>query len=73
MAASTPETVQSLQSRAISKYKEQFGGTATVAGIAPGRVNIIGEHTDYNDGFVFPMVRHLYTNATKSIFTFIPL
>jgi len=28
---------------------------------APGRVNIIGEHTDYNDGFVFPMAIERYT------------
>ena len=34
-----------------------FGASAapSVVGSAPGRVNLIGEHTDYNDGFVFPM------------------
>ena len=32
-----------------------FGRDATFVARAPGRVNLIGEHTDYNDGFVLPM------------------
>ena len=36
-------------------FKTQFGGTPTYLVRAPGRVNLIGEHTDYNDGFVLPM------------------
>ena len=36
------------------KFTELFGGDCTAACFAPGRVNLIGEHTDYNGGFVFP-------------------
>ena len=40
---------------AVSMHADRLGATPTLAGVAPGRVNLIGEHTDYNDGFVFPM------------------
>ncbi|MEM9033806.1 MAG: galactokinase [Actinomycetota bacterium] len=36
-------------------FGDLFGGTPEVLVRAPGRVNLIGEHTDYNDGFVLPL------------------
>ncbi|HHU50270.1 MAG TPA: galactokinase [Firmicutes bacterium] len=37
-------------------FRRTFGdGQGLTIGRAPGRVNLIGEHTDYNDGFIFPM------------------
>jgi galactokinase len=35
-------------------FREQFGYEPTGVWSAPGRVNLIGEHTDYNEGFVLP-------------------
>ncbi|BCW73204.1 galactokinase [Arthrobacter sp. NicSoilB8] len=36
-------------------FRSQFGGAPDGLWSAPGRVNLIGEHTDYNDGFAFPI------------------
>lgn len=41
--------------RATDAFVAAFGRSPRFAAIAPGRVNLIGEHTDYNDGFVLPM------------------
>jgi galactokinase len=38
-----------------STFEAVFGAPAQVAARAPGRVNLIGEHTDYQDGFVLPI------------------
>ncbi|HLV81127.1 MAG TPA: galactokinase [Chthonomonadaceae bacterium] len=37
-----------------NKFRELFGALPPIVVRAPGRVNLIGEHTDYNEGFVFP-------------------
>jgi len=39
----------------ISRFEQRFGHRPAFLARAPGRVNLIGEHTDYNDGFVLPM------------------
>lgn len=38
-----------------SLFRARFGSDPQVVSVAPGRINLIGEHTDYNDGFVFPV------------------
>jgi galactokinase len=40
--------------RALTAYEQAWGDTPQWVVTAPGRVNLIGEHTDYNDGFVLP-------------------
>lgn len=43
-----------LKDRAVAAYRAAYGEAPARLTYAPGRVNLIGEHTDYNDGFVFP-------------------
>lgn len=57
MAAVADRGPCSVLAAARGAYEAAFGGAAAVAAWAPGRVNLIGEHTDYNGGFVLPMVR----------------
>lgn len=39
----------------MKTFKEVFGRESEAAASAPGRVNLLGEHTDYNDGYVLPI------------------
>ncbi len=43
-----------LRQRVVAAFDQAFGDTPTAVVAAPGRVNLIGEHTDYNEGFVLP-------------------
>jgi galactokinase len=45
----------SVRAQVLAQYRMQFGEAPAWVARAPGRVNLIGEHTDYNDGFVLPM------------------
>jgi galactokinase len=45
---------ESLALRAQAVFEAAFGHSSTILVQAPGRVNLIGEHTDYNDGLVLP-------------------
>ncbi|MCG9722363.1 galactokinase [Shewanella sp. Isolate7] len=47
--------------RANKLFVQTFGTTADDLYRAPGRVNLIGEHTDYNDGFVLPAAINFHT------------
>jgi galactokinase len=42
-------------SRARDLFDQRYGGPPTVVTVAPGRVNLIGEHTDYNSGLCLPI------------------
>jgi galactokinase len=44
-----------MQAQAIALFRAALGGVPTHAASAPGRVNLIGEHTDYNGGPVLPL------------------
>nr|WP_273803684.1 galactokinase [Providencia rettgeri] len=49
-----------------SSFEKTFGYPADIYVQAPGRVNLIGEHTDYNDGFVLPCAIDYLTMTAAS-------
>src|SRR5215471_4099033 len=51
----------------IASFRERFGPTQQIRVFrAPGRVNLIGEHTDYNLGFVLPVALDLATSIATA-------
>jgi galactokinase len=53
--------LQELCARTASEFERAYGHAPHWMAAAPGRVNFIGEHTDYNDGFVLPMAIEFYS------------
>lgn len=51
--------------RLVSAFRELYGADPRVFS-APGRVNLIGEHTDYNDGFAMPMAIERRTHVAAA-------
>ena len=56
-----------------SRFIKHFDGSTGNVYAAPGRINLIGEHTDYNNGFVFPgaveqgMIAEIKPNGTRTV------
>ena len=43
-----------LDEKARANFRQTFGYPPAAVAVAPGRINVVGEHTDYNQGFVLP-------------------
>jgi galactokinase len=57
-----------IETHLVRRFRERFDANPAAIAWAPGRVNIIGEHTDYNGGFALPMAigRRVYAAATPT-------
>ena len=53
-------TLKELTAHVTAEFQKTYGRPPRWIAAAPGRVNVIGEHTDYNDGFVLPMAIERY-------------
>jgi galactokinase len=53
--------LKELAQSTAEQFAQAYGRPPRWIAAAPGRVNVIGEHTDYNDGFVLPMAIDRYT------------
>ena len=64
-----------MEQKIRNKFQELFGTEGSIYA-SPGRINLIGEHTDYNGGFVFPgaidkgMMAEIKLNGTDKVRAF---
>jgi len=56
-------SIAALLDQSVERYRKQFSAKPALAVAAPGRANLIGEHTDYNDGHVLPIAIDRYLVA----------
>jgi len=59
-------TSKKIVHKVTESFSEEFGCAPDVVGFSPGRVNLIGEHTDYSGGFVLPAAIPYYTAVAVS-------
>jgi galactokinase len=64
-----PSPLETLAASAASRFEQRYGAKPRWIAAAPGRVNIIGEHVDYNDGFVLPMAIDRYCVIAANVAT----
>jgi len=69
MSVVKPQDISSRVEAALSKFERTFNRSASDAAVyhAPGRVNLIGEHTDYNGGYVLPAAIEYGTIAVVAV------
>ena len=60
-------TSKKLAAQTAATISKAYGRPPRWIVAAPGRVNVIGEHTDYNDGFVLPMAIERYAVMAADI------
>jgi galactokinase len=58
-----------MKADAAQRFEQRFGEKPQAIAFAPGRVNLIGEHTDYNEGFVLPIAIELGVYCAGSLAT----
>ncbi|WOJ95437.1 galactokinase [Congregibacter brevis] len=66
MSKSVSTPLKVLFAPLVKVLKQRCGSDAVWAAAAPGRVNLIGDHTDYSQGFALPMGLNLYTLIVAS-------
>ncbi len=69
ISSTTADRLARMTEAAARAFRQEYGAEASHIVAAPGRVNLIGEHTDYNDGYVLPAAidRHVVIAASARL------